>query len=159
MSAATTPDWINQIKADEHAESLRAALKEQTKSAAMLRVDAAAPEFFANLIRELHLTVAALGEISLRGSICPLGAGSQQGARIEVGLNDMIPRHTWTNIFYTKGEAAIAVLTLEGNMPSLAFAVSTNGTVGVLAGSSFEVLDCRSTAELIVKRMVQIVKS
>lgn len=158
MSTAPTPTWIKEIRATENAEALKTALEEQTRAAALLSVNAAAPVFFQELLRELELTVAALGEINLRGSVSVLGAGPQRGARIEVGLNDFIPRHTWTNVFYTKGEKAIVVVTLEGNIPPLTFAISEDKRVGVLAGDSFELLDCRATAELIIKRMVRIVK-
>jgi len=159
MDDLLTPEWLKDLDAKESAEELRSELHRQRKITASLRIAAKAPEFFKDFLREISITAECLKQRGLAASVCNMGCpASQQGVSISVGLAGLIAKHTWTNVFYTEGHAAIQGLTLEGTAIQFSFCVHDDNEVGVLSSESPLPMDSKTAAQFIMERMVKIVK-
>jgi hypothetical protein len=154
-----SPDWLRSVEAEEKAESAARELAALQLETAMLRVQANAPTFLQELIRELAVCVKALDPETRSGSVTTWGDPEyEQGCRVLVRRNHIIPKETHTDMHFRKGGCHIRCNTVEGRAFLLSFCVCGDNKVCVQANDANAPMDHRQAVQFILKPMLALTK-
>lgn len=157
MNDSAVPDWIKRIKEQEDQEKAKDAAQTQQQTADAQTVRAKGPEFWKQLLEELKVTADSLQVIGLQGSVSDIttaGAG-EEACQVSVAAASTRPRRTYTNLFYSPGQAFIRCHTAEEKAFRLVLRV-VGGQVKAMNSSP---MNPAEAAEAIVRPMVGMVRS
>lgn len=151
-----TREWIEKLKAEDKAGQQVIDEIEQTEDQAERAIAAGAPGFWREFLKDVELSVEALGELDLEGSSSEI---EPNGCHIEVGRSGAQPKHTWTNVFFSDNPAHVRFLEL--NQPKahdLVFQLRTGVLVVTSQDPPYPSMNAEQAAHYIVERMVRWVR-
>jgi hypothetical protein len=108
MTNALVPDWIKKIKAQQDRDAAIAQATAQRQALLTKTIKADGPDFWRDLLKELHVIIDSLPLIGLRAQMADIPSGtSEEGQEITVFNYAVLDGQTCTNIFYGSGARAI----------------------------------------------------
>jgi hypothetical protein len=160
MNDLLVPPWIKREKAKQNAARLHAESTTQKQLADTLTIKAEGPAFWQQLLRELALNTEALSELNIRGQMASVSRSEYEEAyRVEVVLVGLNPKQTYTDVFYSKESTVIRTHTLEGTAHQFYLCVRPEGGIGAWSDDQMRLLTPEQTAQAIVKRMADLIRS
>ncbi len=156
MDESLKPDWIRRRMSETSLSDAKSEAAKQRKIATMLKTKSEGPEFWRQLYLEVGINVNALPDVGARGRISSFGnpEGREQRYRIDVAQQGSIPGMTYTDLFYTPGDAAIRSRTLENEVVTFDFCVLPDGKIAVVPDDEFVPVSAKKMAEMLVERAV-----
>jgi hypothetical protein len=155
------PKWIRKIKAQDDLTAAKIEGNTQRQLLALRSVQADGPAFWKQLLKELKIATDSLGLIELQGSLGTVGtalSGDEDARHIVVSLSALLPKQTYTNVFYKPGGSFIRCHTPEGGSVNLRLCLY-EGSVRVLAADGRTPMDAELCAQAIVQPMVVKVRA
>jgi hypothetical protein len=149
------PDWIKQIEAEQERKQSTAEAKRERELIAGITIQAGAGKFWLQFLKDLKNNTDNLKRIGLHGSLSTYETPCNR-CRVSVARESVFPDMTYMDIHFD-GAAGIRCLPLQGNPFRLSFRAD-EGNVAVMANDEYATMDAKVAAELIVKRMTNIVR-
>jgi hypothetical protein len=165
MNDVLIPEWLKELENEADLDAARRDAAEQRAIAAQLALDTDGPEFWHQLLKGLSINSDALEKmkkVGVRGHASTFGnpRGGEQRCRVDIARTGIMPKLTWTDLFYTPGDSAIRCHTLEGEVKNFAFCILPKRKgLGVLQDGEFAPMNAEEMAETIVMQMVSRVRS
>lgn len=150
-----TPEWIKKLKAEDEQRENDAAESSLAEINDSLRINAEAPKFWKQLLKELKINVDSLGELGIRGVMSPIE--SNNGCHILVARIGTAPKQTYINVFYSENPTRIRLRTDAGE-EQLPFGVCDGAVYVTSQLPPFSSMAEEQTAEYIVKRLVDWIR-
>lgn len=165
--SATTPAWLTDLKQEIDAEHLRKELAYQSRLYAAEKLKGDGPDLYCELVRELTINaeaVAILGRGWAGSATAVHGYDKPEWEwRINIENRTPITKATWIKVCYVPGEDAITIRvrnlsTIDGLPSRLIMGLQENGSTGFSGDGIEPGSTARRTAEVLVSRMVGMLK-
>ena len=155
------PKWIRKIKAQDDLTAAKIDGNVQRHLLAQKTVQADGPAFWKQLLKELKIATDGLALIELRGSLANIETalpGDEEARHIAISIEALLPKQTYTNVFYKPGGSYIRCHTQEGESINLRLCLY-DGAVRALAADGRTPMDAELCAQAIVQPMVAKVRA
>jgi hypothetical protein len=159
--APLIPKWIRKIKAQDDLTAAKIDGNAQRQLLAQTTVQADGPAFWKQLLKELKLATDGLALIELHGSLANFEtvlSSDEEARHIAISISALLPKQTYTNVFYKPGGSYIRCHTQEGESVNLRLCLY-EGTVRALAADGRTPMDAELCAQAIVQPMVAKVRA
>jgi hypothetical protein len=164
---ASSVPWLSSLKQEIDAEQSKKELASQQRLHAEYVVKRDGPEFYNAFVRELAINTGELKTLGhgWTGRTVTVSDDSKPECQCNVTVEHRGPitQSTWVKILYSRGSGAIVVLQADlgtrlGRPTELTFCLCGNGYLGVVGDDLPPGSNAREAAELVVQRMVAIVR-
>jgi|HubBroStandDraft_4_1064222.scaffolds.fasta_scaffold128388_2 hypothetical protein len=155
------PKWIRKIKAQDDLTAAKIDGNTQRQLLALKTVQADGPVFWKQLLKELKIATDGLALIELQGSLANIETAlshDEEARHVAVSFSALLPKQTYTNVFYKPGGSSIRCCPQEGEPVNLRLCLY-EGTVRVLAADGRTPMDAELCAQSIVQPMVAKVRA
>jgi len=155
------PKWIRKIKAQDDLTAAKIDGNTQRQLLALKTVHADGPTFWKQLLKELKIATDGLALIEVLGSLADIETvlpRDEEALHIAISISALLPRQTYTNVFYKPGGPYIRCYPQEGEPVNLRLCLY-EGTVRVLGADGRTPMDAELCAQAIVQPMVAKVRA
>jgi hypothetical protein len=156
------PDPTHKIRTGHDPRQTQVELDRQFQITASVAVNVKGPEFWKQFVRESTLNAEGISMVDLRGQVSNLGrpeVSSEEHCRIDVTRSGLFPLQVYTSMFYIPAGLGIRCHTSESASFTLGFAARPDESVGVTFGSDTKILSEKDAAEMVIGRMVAMVRA